>query len=63
MMLQKEYYINDAGNQMINMALSIYERYKEICGLDFQMKENYYYGKEIIEVAQKCMMKKRWLFN
>ena len=55
----KEYYINDAGNQMINMALSIYERYKEICGLDFQMKENYYYGKEIIEVAQKMYDEKK----
>lgn len=55
----KEYYINDAGNQMINMALSIYERYKEICGLDSKMEENYYYGKEIIEVAQKMYDEKK----
>ena len=56
---EREFYINDAGNQMINMALSIYERYKEICGLDFKMKENYYYGKEIIEVAQKMYDEKK----
>lgn len=49
----KEYYINDAGNQMINMAKSIKERYKEICGLPSQMEENFYYGNEIIEIAKK----------
>ena len=48
----REYYINDAGNQMTNMALSIKERYKELCGLDFSMKEDYYQGQEIIDVAK-----------
>ena len=28
----KEYYVNDAGNQMNNLGISIKERYKEICG-------------------------------
>lgn len=49
----REYYINDAGNQIWNMAASIKERYKEICGLESQMGENFYYGKEIIEIAKK----------
>ena len=48
----REYYINDAGNQMINMALSIKERYKEICGLESHMEENYYMGEEIKDVAK-----------
>ena len=55
----REYYINDAGNQMNNMALSIYERYKELCGLDSCMQENYYYGKEIIDVAKKMYEEKK----
>lgn len=48
----REYYINDAGNQMNNMALSIKERYKEVCGLDFHMEDNFYMGEEIKEVAK-----------
>jgi len=49
----KEYYINDAGNQMYNLGVSIKERYKEICGLECNIPENGYHGKEIITLAQK----------
>lgn len=49
----KEYYVNDAGNQMNNLGISIKERYKEICGLDCNIPENGYHGKEIIELAKK----------
>ena len=48
----KEYYINDAGNQMNNLGISIKERYKEICGLDCNLPENGYHGQEIIDLAQ-----------
>lgn len=48
----REYYINDAGNQMNNLAISIKERYKELCGLDFQIPEDGYNGKEIITLAK-----------
>ena len=49
----KEYYINDAGNQMNNLGVSIKERYKEICGLNCNIPENGYHGQEIIELAKK----------
>lgn len=49
----KEHYVNDAGNQITNMALSVFERYKELYGLPIDMKEDYYYGKEIITIAEK----------
>ncbi len=49
--VDKEHYVNDAGNQITNMALSVYERYKELFGLDIEMKDDYYYGKEIITIA------------
>lgn len=48
----REHYVNDAGNQITNMALSIYERYKELFGLPIEMKDDYYYGKEIINIAE-----------
>ena len=48
-----EYYINDLGNQITNLGLSILARYQEACGLPANMPENGYYGKEIIEIASK----------
>ena len=48
----REYYINDAGNQMNNLGISIKERYKEVCGLPFQIPEDGYHGKEIIAIAK-----------
>ncbi len=47
----REYYINDAGNQMYNLGVSIKERYKERCGLEAMIPENGYHGKEIISLA------------
>ena len=51
--VHKEHYVNDAGNQIINMAYSVYERYKELFGFHIEMKEDYYFGKEIIQVAEE----------
>lgn len=49
----KEYYINDAGNQINNLGLSIKERYKGLCGLKENMPEDGYYGLEIVDIAKK----------
>jgi len=49
----REYYINDAGNQMNNLGISIKERYKELCGLECNLPEDGYHGKEIITIAQE----------
>lgn len=48
----KEYYINDAGNQINNLGLSLKERYKGLCGLEENMPEDGYYGNEIIDIAK-----------
>ena len=48
----REYYINDAGNQMNNLGISIKERYKEVCGLECNLPEDGYHGKEIITLAE-----------
>lgn len=54
----KEHYVNDAGNQINNLVLSIYERYKELLGLPINMGDDYYHGKEIIEIAKSILDKK-----
>lgn len=51
--VHKEHYVNDAGNQITNMAYSVYERYKELFGLPCEMKDDYYHGKEIITIAEE----------
>ncbi len=59
----REHYVNDAGNQITNMALSVYERYKELFGLSIEMKDDYYHGKEIITIAEmlKCEYQDKFL--
>ena len=53
--VDREYYINDAGNQIYNLALSIQARYREILGLDYVLPEDGYHGKDIIEIAQSIV--------
>lgn len=48
----REYYINDAGNQINNLEKSIKVRYENLCGIDSELPENGYHGKDIIEVAK-----------
>ena len=48
----REYYVNDGGNQINNLAYSMYERYKEQLGLDCNLLDDYYHGPEIITIAK-----------
>lgn len=50
--VEAEYYINDAGNQMNNLAASVNARYLELLGKDAEIPENGYHGHDIIETAQ-----------
>lgn len=47
-----EHYVNDAGNQINNLAESIYQRYRELFGLECKLTDDSYHGKEIIEIAE-----------
>lgn len=49
----EEYYINDAGNQIDNLGKSIKSRYYELCGQDYSMPENGYFGQDIKLIAQE----------
>ncbi|MGC8769396.1 arginine--tRNA ligase [Calditerrivibrio sp.] len=48
----KEYYINDAGNQMNNLALSIYSRYCELFEKSYPFPADGYKGEYIIDIAK-----------
>ncbi len=48
----REYYINDAGNQITNLALSLYARYLQLFGIEKELPEDGYHGKDIIEIAK-----------
>lgn len=49
----REYYINDAGNQVLNLAKSIEARYRQALGQDAEMPEDGYYGEDIIGFARE----------
>ncbi len=51
----REYYINDAGNQIMNLAKSIDARYKQALGIEAEMPEDGYYGDDIIGFAQQLV--------
>lgn len=49
----REYYINDAGNQIDNLAISVEARYFQALGEERDMPEDGYQGKDIIEIGNK----------
>ncbi len=50
--VSREYYINDAGNQINNLAVSIEARYFQALGLDKPMPEDGYHGADIIGIGK-----------
>ncbi|WP_172257603.1 arginine--tRNA ligase [Saccharibacillus deserti] len=51
----REYYINDAGNQVMNLCVSIEARYLQELGQDAQMPEDGYYGEDIKGFAKELV--------
>lgn len=49
----REYYVNDAGNQMDHLAASLEARYLELFGIQKEVPEDGYHGEEIIELAKQ----------
>lgn len=48
----REFYINDAGNQIENFGLSLEARYLQLVGRDAQVPEEGYHGEDIIETVR-----------
>ena len=51
--VSREYYINDAGNQMNMLGESVYYRYLELMGEDILFPDNCYQGQYITELANE----------
>ncbi|WP_078543385.1 arginine--tRNA ligase [Litchfieldia alkalitelluris] len=50
--VSREYYINDAGNQINNLAISVETRYMQALGMEKDMPEDGYHGQDIIEIGK-----------
>ena len=53
----REYYINDAGAQVDVLARSAFERYREACGLEPEIREGLYPGDYLIPVGEALKAK------
>lgn len=48
----REYYVNDAGNQINNLGASLRARYHQAFGEDAKIPENGYHAEDIVKLAQ-----------
>lgn len=55
--VSSEYYINDAGNQIDNLAASVNARYLELFDQTVEFPENGYHGQDIIDTAKRIIKK------
>ncbi len=51
--VNKEYYVNDSGNQIANLGKSLKTRYLEVCGINTSMPEDGYFGDDIKKLANE----------
>ncbi len=54
--VEKEYYINDAGNQVNSFRRSLYARYLQIAGNDVEMPADGYLGNYIIDMVKEIII-------
>lgn len=54
--VEREYYINDAGNQILTLGVSVYSRYLELCGREVTFPEEGYQGDYIRDLAEQLMV-------
>ncbi|MGI6451443.1 MAG: arginine--tRNA ligase [Desulfitobacteriia bacterium] len=53
--VEREFYINDAGNQIHNFALSLEARYLEQFGREVEFPEAGYHGEDLIDTVKKII--------
>ncbi|MGL5979125.1 MAG: arginine--tRNA ligase [Erysipelotrichaceae bacterium] len=49
----REFYVNDAGNQVNNLAISLYARYLQSFGREATLPEDGYWGKDVVNIAEQ----------
>ncbi|MDR2532829.1 MAG: arginine--tRNA ligase [Oscillospiraceae bacterium] len=55
--VEREFYVNDAGNQVNKLGLSLDIRYRQLLGSPVEMPEDSYHGDDIIEHAKNYIAK------
>jgi len=53
--VEKEFYINDMGNQIDNFGRSLYARYRQCLGKEAAMPPDGYYGNYMIDLAKEII--------
>jgi arginyl-tRNA synthetase len=53
--VEKEYYINDAGNQIATFRRSLYARYQQAVGKETEMPADGYVGEYMVELAKEII--------
>ncbi len=53
--VQKEYYINDGGNQIFSFYRSLFARYQQYLGIDTEMPAEGYFGSYITDLAKELI--------
>ena len=56
--VEREYYFNDAGNQMNRFYLSLYARYQQLFGRDAELPPDGYQGEYMVEMAREVKTEK-----
>ena len=55
--VEREYYINDIGNQMQNLGKAVYIRYQKLLKKDVEFPDDLYKGDYIIDIAKEAILK------
>ena len=61
--VEREYYVNDAGNQMNTLGRSLRARYLQVLGDDVEVPEDGYPGEYVVDLARELVHAdgKRWV--
>lgn len=59
----REYYVNDAGNQINNLAYSLIARYEQNFGIEAKLPEDGYHGKDVAMIGEELARREgdKWL--
>ncbi|HEY2804995.1 MAG TPA: arginine--tRNA ligase [Gemmatimonadales bacterium] len=56
--VQREFYVNDAGVQILRLERSLWARVQQACGRDVPVPEDGYHGDYLIELARLLLLEK-----
>jgi arginyl-tRNA synthetase len=60
--VEKEYYVNDAGSQMLAFYRSLYARYQQSLGKEAEMPADGYFGQYMVDLVKEIIAEKKDYF-